>query len=385
MSRYDSTSLIDDLCREFRSKAPRQLGYPVFAHDDQNAALAPLLKYMINNLGDPFVGTRFGCNTMDIEQDLIKRVAHWFRLGDPWGYVTSGGTEGNICGVHYGLTKYPQGIIYCSNQSHYSIKKASKLCRASIVEVGSDDKGEIDYNKLYAYLDHTSIGAGELDCPDLPAIIVVNYGTMMTGAIDSVEKILDVVHHSKHCGEVYIHVDAALFGLMLPFVPEAPQINFNKYPIDSISVSGHKFLGVPFPCGMFLSHSHQNMGDVEYIDSRDSTITGSRNGLAALSMAYKIDKDSERYPDKVQRCIVLAEALTARLYDARIAAWRNPYSNVVVFPKPVDYLCEKWQLATSGSIAHAIIMPHVNEDTIDEFTRDMAQQREYSGELLKIG
>ena len=148
MSLSDITNLIDALCREFQDKSKRQLGYPVFAYDELNRKLAPLLRYMINNLGDPFVGTRFGCNTMNIERELIQQVAKWFRLDQPWGYVTSGGTEGNICGVHYGLEKYPDAVIYCSNQSHYSIRKASRLCRAPIVTIDSQDNGEIDYNLL---------------------------------------------------------------------------------------------------------------------------------------------------------------------------------------------------------------------------------------------
>lgn len=86
----------------------------------------------------------------------------------------------------------------------------------------------------------------------------------------------------------YVHVDGALFGLMLPFVNEmdskAPIISFNKN-IDSISVSGHKFIGAPVPCGVVVtrkSHMSKVTMDIEYLNSKDATIMGSRNGHAAL-------------------------------------------------------------------------------------------------------
>ncbi|CAI6002595.1 unnamed protein product [Closterium sp. NIES-65] len=49
--------------------------------------------------------------------------------------------------------------------------------------------------------------------------------------------------------QCYIHCDGALFGLMLPFVKKAPRVTFKK-PIGSVSVSGHKFAGCPMPCGV---------------------------------------------------------------------------------------------------------------------------------------
>lgn len=372
MSLSGITNLIDALCRDFQDKSKRQLGYPVYAYDKLNKRLAPLLKYMINNLGDPFAGTRFGCNTMDLEQDLIKTVASWYRLNDPWGYVTSGGTEGNICGIHYGLEKYPDAVIYASDQSHYSIRKAANLCRAQLIELPTYENGELDYS---AVANHS--------CPgNRPAILVVNYGTVMKGAIDDIDKAYLSVgrYHEK----VYVHVDAALFGLLLPHVPLAPQLKFSKQPIDSVAVSGHKFLGTPFPCGVFLSRQHTELGDAEYIDSRDATITGSRNGLAVVAMALKIDERRQRHTDIATNCIKLAEVLMGRLQDLGVPAWKNEWSNVVVFPRPNEEICKKWQLATQGDISHVIVMPHVDIKTIEDFAHDVNCQGVLSGELLKI-
>lgn len=38
----------------------------------------------------------------------------------------------------------------------------------------------------------------------------------------------------------------------IPFVKRAPLVTFRK-PIGSVSVSGHKFIGAPVPCGVVIT------------------------------------------------------------------------------------------------------------------------------------
>ena len=40
--------------------------------------------------------------------------------------------------------------------------------------------------------------------------------------------------------------------LQIPFVKAAPMVTFRK-PIGSVSVSGHKFVGAPVPCGVVIT------------------------------------------------------------------------------------------------------------------------------------
>jgi len=57
---------------------------------------------------------------------------------------------------------------------------------------------------------------------------------------------------------------------------QASRITFKK-PIGSVTISGHKFMGCPIPCGIALTRlEYINVfsKDVEYIASRDATITG---------------------------------------------------------------------------------------------------------------
>ena len=79
---------------------------------------------------------------------------------------------------------------------------------------------------------------------------------------------------------------------MMPFIENAPEISFQK-PIDSIAVSGHKMLGCPMPCGIALTRKEhvKNVEErIDYLNSVDTTIMGSRNGQTALYLWYSLRK-----------------------------------------------------------------------------------------------
>ena len=62
-------------------------------------------------------------------------VLHWFaRLWEIeqdqyWGYITNCGTEGNLHGILVGRENLPDGILYASCESHYSVFKAARMYR----------------------------------------------------------------------------------------------------------------------------------------------------------------------------------------------------------------------------------------------------------------
>ena len=127
----------------------------------------------------------------------------------------------------------------------------------------------------------------------LPAIINVNIGTTVKGAVDNLDRILDILTRLEIPRDRYhIHCDGALFALMMPFIDDAPEVSFQK-PIDSIAVSGHKMLGSPMPCGVTLcrkEHVKKLEEHIGYLNSVDTTIMGSRNGQSALYMWYSLRK-----------------------------------------------------------------------------------------------
>ncbi|KAF7812932.1 serine decarboxylase 1-like [Senna tora] len=348
------------------------LGFPVNLDFDYEA-LGQLLHFHINNAGDPFMGNCFALNSTSFELCVLDWFASLWGIqkNEYWGYVTNGGTEGNLYGILVGREQFPEGILYTSNESHYSVFKIARMYRMQCVKVATSSSGEIDCAHLKASL---------LAHKDKPAIINLNIGTTMKGAIDDVDLVIQTL---EACGftpdRFYIHCDGALFGMMLPFIEHAPRISFKK-PIGSIAISGHKFLGCPIPCGVVITrskHTNSFSRDIEIIASRDATITGSRNGHAPIFLWYALKKKGLTGVKKeVERCIANANYLYDQLRDAGIGVVKNEYSNIVVFEKPLDDgFARRWSLSSSGNIAHVVVMQHVTIEMLDLFVSEFAQKR----------
>ena len=50
---------------------------------------------------------------------------------------------------------------------------------------------------------------------------------------------------------------------------------------------------------------------------------------------------------------------------------RRPHSIVVVFPKPSEKLCARWQLHVEGTAAHVVVVPRVGRELLAQFVASM--------------
>ncbi len=344
------------------------LGYPV-SKDFNYAELAPFLEYPINNLGDPFEKSTYQVQTQEMEQEVIQFFAKLFRANPSnyWGYVTNGGSESNLYGLYLARELHPKGIVYYSESTHYSVKKNLHLLNVPSIVIKSQPNGEMNYEDLENTLRFNR---------HKPAIILATFGTTMKEAKDDVSKIKEILNYLA-IQDHYIHCDAALAGSFGPFME--PKVPFDfKDGVDSISISGHKFIGSPMPCGVIIakrSNRDRIATGISYIGSLDTTITGSRNGHSALFLWYAIQKMGieglkKRYEKSLETAIYCEEKLKAIGIDA----WRNPGAITVVFPKTSIEVKTKWQLATEGGVAHVICMPNVSKEQIDAFVEDVSHQ-----------
>ncbi|CAH8254625.1 unnamed protein product [Arabidopsis lyrata] len=334
------------------------LGYP-YNLDFDYGALGQLQHFSINNLGDPFIESNYGVHSRPFEVGVLDWFARLWEIerDDYWGYITNCGTEGNLHGILVGREMFPDGILYASRESHYSVDTLIS--------------GEIDCDDFRKKL---------LANKDKPAILNVNIGTTVKGAVDDLDLVIKTL---EECGfshdRFYIHCDGALFGLMMPFVKRAPKVTFNK-PIGSVSVSGHKFVGCPMPCGVQITrmeHIKVLSNNVEYLASRDATIMGSRNGHAPLFLWYTLNRKGYKgFQKEVQKCLRNAHYLKDRLCEAGISAMLNELSSTVVFERPKDEeFVRRWQLACQGDIAHVVVMPSVTIEKLDNFLKDLVKHR----------
>ena len=360
---------LDSLLREFDDLKPHLIGYPCNQEFDYSELL-PFLSYCANNVGDPFHDSNFLSNTHEMEREVIGLFSDMMRLprDDAWGYVTSGGTEGNMYGLYIGREMFPDGIVYFSQDTHYSVVKIMRVLKARNIMIKSLDNGEIDYDDL-----HESVRINR----DAPVIVMANIGTTMKGAVDDVSKVRDILDDLA-ITNYYIHADAALSGMILPFVDDPQPFGFDA-GFDSVAVSGHKMVGSPMPCGVALTRNEyvsRIARSIEYVGVLDTTLTGSRNAITPLMLWYAFrQRGMDGFREIVRECLDVAEYAVARFNDSGIPAWRNRNSVTVVFPRPSYEVVRKWQLAPYEDIAHLITMPHVNRETIDMVVDDCIEDQ----------
>ena len=364
----ESRKRLDVLLEDIEALSAEQVGYPC-NHDFDYSELWPFLQYSANNVGDPFHDSNFRVNTHGIERDVINTFADMMHLEqkDAWGYVTSGGTEGNMYGLYMGREIYPDGVVYFSQDTHYSVVKILRLLKARNIMIRSQANGEIDYDDLYE-----SIRINR----DVPVIFMANIGTTMKGAIDDVSRVRAILNDLAVTNS-YIHADAALSGMILPFVDEPQPYGFDA-GFDSVAISGHKMIGSPLPCGVALTRREyvaRVARSIEYVGVLDTTLTGSRNAITPLIIWYALEKHGmEGFKRIVNECLDKAEYAVTRFRDSGIPAWRNRNSVTVVFPKPSAQVIRKWQLAPYEDIAHMLTMPHITRETIDAVVDDCLNQ-----------
>ena len=354
-----------ELYEQLSSEKAVSVGYPCNQRFDYTP-LYRFLKFAINNVGDPFAGSAFRMNTHAFEREVIMTFARLtgIEASECWGYVTNGGTEGNMYGLYLARELYPDGMVYYSEDTHYSVSKILRLQHTRNIMIRSQASGEMDYQDL-----EESIRIHR----DVPPIVFANVGTTMKGAIDQPDRIRTVLR--RLCiPKFYIHVDAAFSGMILPFVDDPPPWHFAS-GVDSISISGHKMIGSPLPCGVALvrkQYMERVSRLVEYVGALDTTISGSRSAITPLFLWYAFHtQGDDGFRQLVAHSLEMARYAERSLREVGVEAWRNAHSVTVVFPRPPRPVLEKWILAADRGIAHLIALPSTTRETIDAFVSDI--------------
>lgn len=368
---------LDRLYERLQVANDMSLGYPA-AKDFDYAEIERFLKFPLNNVGDPFAEATYRVETRECEREVVQYFSELFRAPQDqwWGYVTNGGTEGNLYGLYLARELLPRGMVYYSEQTHYSVAKNLHFLGMRHITIRSQGSGEIDYEDLRETLKIHR---------DVPPIIFANIGTTMTEARDDIRRIAQIMDDLA-IRQRYIHSDAALSGGYAGFLDPRPPYDFSD-GADSISVSGHKFLGAPIPCGVVIARkeSVQRIARaIDYIGSLDTTISGSRNAFTPILLWYRLRQlGPDGIRQRVEHSLNMASYLEGTLRANNVDAWRNPNAITVVFPRVSEAIKKKWQLATAGEISHVIVLPNVTKAQLDDFVADIVTERDQRCEVSR--
>ena len=355
---------------ESRIKAAHadHLGYPynLVGHASTPPVLAD---YLINNLGDPYVGSHYGSEVCDLERDVVSWLMRLWECedqGEWWGSVGASGTEGNLWALYLAREALPEAVLIHSAEAHYSIPKAARILRVPTISVPCDVDGSILPDVL-------SVALAGLD-RSKGVIVALTCGTTVKGAHDDIAAAMVRLEGAGFdAARRFVHVDGALNAMVLPFlegVPECLRPTF-RHGIDSLSTSGHKMIGIPMPCGVLIArrgHVTRVASAIAYLRSDDTTLMGSRNGHAVLALWTRlISHGVEGFRSDAQVCLNRANRLAESLRAKGVPVMHNPWSLTVLFPEPDASIVKRFQLSCVGNQAHAIIMPNVEQLRLQRF------------------
>lgn len=238
-----------------------------------------------DDLNNTYATTRF-------EYEVIHKMIDLYhgehdKLG---GYITSGGTEGNIFTVWLGRTylernyKANEICLLKTSLTHYSVRKAGTLCNIF--------QHLLPLNKENWNIDRKGLKSTirSLYRDGYRGFIApLTLGYTATGTCDDIQVITQEAKKLEtelKDVKFFFWIDAALNGLITPFLVRNFQ-PFLSSAIQAFVVDFHKFGLVPYPAGVILYNNELKRlieQPIDYLSETDATLLGSRSGIPALSI-----------------------------------------------------------------------------------------------------
>lgn len=353
--KYNSGRILGSMCTE---------AHPI--------AIKAYIQFLNSNLGDYglFPGTKL------LEKEVIQSLGNLLHGNNVRGHIITGGTEANLMAMRAArnFSRDNKGItnpeILVPESAHFSFKKAADLMNLKCISLELDENYCIDIDCLNENISKNTVA------------VVGVAGTTELGMIDPLPAISDICFDN----DVYLHVDAAFGGFIIPFLRKLghnlPDFDFKLDGVCSMTVDPHKMGLAPIPAGCILFREQKYL-DVMNIDTpyltmkQQATLVGTRSGASAAAtwavMNYlgyngycKIVKDV------MDNTHFLAEELVKNGYELIT----NPILNIVSFNSKylnpddlANYLGDNGWVASVSKCPQAIrvvLMPHITKNHIVE-------------------
>jgi glutamate/tyrosine decarboxylase-like PLP-dependent enzyme len=151
-----------------------------------------------------------------------------------------------------GLAGAPPLRVVVGAKRHVTVTRALRLLGIGAeqeVVVPTDGQGRMDVSALPAAVN-----------TDAPTIVCAQAGEVSTGAFDDLASVIDIAGSA----EAWVHVDGA-FGLWAAASPSLRHHLDGYDRADSWATDGHKWLNVPYDCGIALcAHPEHHEAAMEY-------------------------------------------------------------------------------------------------------------------------
>lgn len=327
------------------------------------------MQFIESNLGDfgLFPGTR------ELEEKVIGMMGSL--LGDPdaCGYITTGGTESNLQALRAArnLNRKMHPNMVVPSSAHFSFDKIGDVLGIEVRKAGLDNEFKVDVDSVTGLIDDNTIA------------IVGIAGSTEFGAIDPIDELAEIALHH----DLFLHVDAAFGGFVIPFLDKKYDFDFSVKGVASITADPHKMGLSTIPAGGLLFKEESCLLSLEidtpYLTIRKQhSLTGTRSGAAAAAAyAVMMHLGKEGYRKIVDRCIKMTGRLITAAQEFGLDPLVEPVMNIVALEVPgLDEVRKKlrakgWftSITRAPRAMRLIIMPHLDEEKLEMFISDLRE------------
>jgi len=354
---YDSGRIIGSMCT-----CPHPLASKVYT------------RFLDRNLGDSGLFPAL----VKLEKETVHMLGTLLSNPKASGHIVTGGTEANTLALWAAkkLSEKKCCNVVVPASAHYSFDRAADLLGLKIVRVKLNSRFQVDVEAVKKAVN-----------PNTIAIVGVA-GTTGLGVVDPIRGLSKIATEEN----LYLHVDAAFGGFVLPFLKElgfdVPDFDFSLPGVCSITIDPHKMGLAPIPAGGILFRNEKLRKavawNVSYLaggETEQATFVGTRSGASVVAVwALLKHLGKESYKRIVRSCMSLTLKLAGEIRKINgLDIVAEPTMNIVGIKSGVFDIgriaeklrLRKWAVSLFPSHIRIVVMPHVKKQHIEEFLEDL--------------
>jgi tyrosine decarboxylase/aspartate 1-decarboxylase len=322
------------------------------------------------NLGDPglFPGSA------RLEKEAVNMLSELLNGMDAAGFLVSGGTEANLLALlaarNMARVEAPEVVL--PESVHFSFEKICRLLKIKPVYASLDGNYRVDCQAVEKLVSGSTVA------------VVGSAGSSELGVVDPIRELAKIAQRRG----VWLHVDAAFGGLVIPFLDSSElEFDFRLNAVQSITVDPHKMGLAPVPSGGILFRDTKALSYIKtqtpYLTNGSQyTFVGTRTGAsAAATWAIFKALGKEGFQKNVDTCIRNTKRLKQGVKALGLGLVVEPTLNILAFKgENTRALAEKLQ-ARGWFVSYVprldciriIVMPHVKRKHVDAFLADLSR------------
>lgn len=354
---YDSGRIIGSMCT-----CPHPLARKVYT------------RFFDINLGDSGLFPA----VVKLEKETIHMLGTLLSNPEASGHIVTGGTEANTLALwaakKFSKKKHCEVIVPAS--AHCSFDKVADLLDLKIVRVGLNSGFQVDAEAAKKAVNSNTI------------VIVGIAGTTGLGVVDPISELSEIAVEN----DLYLHVDAAFGGFVLPLLKElgfnVPDFDFALPGVCSITIDPHKMGLAPIPAGGILFRNERLRKavawNVSYLaggETEQATFVGTRSGASVIAVWALLKRlGREGYKRIVRRCMCLTWKLAGEILKINgLGIVTEPTTNIVGLKSEVfdirqiaqELRLRKWAVSLFPEHIRIVVMPHIRKHHIEKFLEDL--------------